>query len=125
MGGGGGGGGGGVGNLKVLSEIKEALPPPTGKSEFPPLRATSCNVHYSGSILYDNERETSSKSSFSKAGYPTWLTKTFEATFLTVSNFEQPSPAICPMTQAVPNMQYAIMGRTEPPNLRANSVSCA
>ena len=23
----------------------------------PPLRATSCNVHYSGSILYDNERE--------------------------------------------------------------------
>jgi hypothetical protein len=29
----------------------------------PPLRATSCNVHYSGSILYDNERETWSKSS--------------------------------------------------------------
>jgi hypothetical protein len=28
----------------------------------PPLRATSCNVHYSGSILYDNERETWSKS---------------------------------------------------------------
>jgi hypothetical protein len=24
----------------------------------PTLRATSCNVHYSGSILYDNERET-------------------------------------------------------------------
>jgi hypothetical protein len=31
----------------------------------PPLRATSCNVHYSGSILYDNERETWSKSSIS------------------------------------------------------------
>jgi hypothetical protein len=29
-------GGGYVGNLKVLSEIYEALPP-TGKSEFPPL----------------------------------------------------------------------------------------
>ena len=28
----------------------------------PPLRTTSCNVHYSGSILYDNERETWSKS---------------------------------------------------------------
>ena len=28
----------------------------------PPLRTTSCNVHYSGSILYDNERETCSKS---------------------------------------------------------------
>ena len=28
----------------------------------PPLRATSCNVHYSGSTLYDNERETWSKS---------------------------------------------------------------
>ena len=28
----------------------------------PPLLATSCNVHYSGSILYDNERETWSKS---------------------------------------------------------------
>jgi hypothetical protein len=28
----------------------------------PPLRATSCNVHYSGSILSDNERETWSKS---------------------------------------------------------------
>ena len=24
----------------------------------PPLRTTSCNVHYSGSILYDNERES-------------------------------------------------------------------
>ena len=30
----------------------------------PPLRTTSCNVHYSGSILYDNERETWNKSSF-------------------------------------------------------------
>jgi uncharacterized protein (DUF2132 family) len=28
----------------------------------PPLRTTSCNVHYSGSILYDNGRETWSKS---------------------------------------------------------------
>jgi hypothetical protein len=28
----------------------------------PSLRTTSCNVHYSGSILYDNERETWSKS---------------------------------------------------------------
>ena len=28
----------------------------------PPLHTTSCNVHYSGSILYDNERETWSKS---------------------------------------------------------------
>ena len=28
----------------------------------PPLRSTSCNVHYSGPILYDNERETWSKS---------------------------------------------------------------
>ena len=24
----------------------------------PPLRTTSCNVHYSGPILYDKERET-------------------------------------------------------------------
>jgi hypothetical protein len=31
----------------------------------PPLRATSCNVHYSGSILYDNQRETWSKSNIS------------------------------------------------------------
>ena len=30
-----------------------------------PLRTTSCNVHYSGPILYDNERETWSKSIFS------------------------------------------------------------
>jgi hypothetical protein len=29
----------------------------------PPLRTTSCNVRYSGSILYDKERETWSKSS--------------------------------------------------------------
>jgi hypothetical protein len=29
----------------------------------PPLHTTSCNVHYSGSILYDNKRETWSKSS--------------------------------------------------------------
>ena len=29
------------------------------------LRTTSCNVHYSGSILYDNERETWSKSTVS------------------------------------------------------------
>jgi hypothetical protein len=28
----------------------------------PPLRTTSCNVHYSGPILYDNERETWAKS---------------------------------------------------------------
>ena len=28
----------------------------------PPLRTTSCNVHYSGPILYDNERETWGKS---------------------------------------------------------------
>ena len=28
----------------------------------PPLRTTSCNVHYSGPILYDNERETWRKS---------------------------------------------------------------
>jgi hypothetical protein len=28
----------------------------------PPLRTTSCNLHYSGPILYDNERETWSKS---------------------------------------------------------------
>ena len=27
-----------------------------------PLRTTSCNVHYSGPILYDNERETWGKS---------------------------------------------------------------
>ena len=32
----------------------------------PPLRTTSCNVHYSGPILYDNERETWSKSMGSK-----------------------------------------------------------
>ena len=32
----------------------------------PPLRATSCNVHYSGSILYDNERETWSKSNYNR-----------------------------------------------------------
>jgi hypothetical protein len=28
----------------------------------PPLRTASCNVHYSGSTLYDNERESCSKS---------------------------------------------------------------
>ena len=28
----------------------------------PPLRTTSCNVHYSGAILYVNERETWGKS---------------------------------------------------------------
>jgi hypothetical protein len=28
----------------------------------PPLRTPSCNVHYSGPILYDNERETWRKS---------------------------------------------------------------
>jgi hypothetical protein len=33
----------------------------------PPLRATSCNVHYSGSIQYDNERETWSKSNVQHA----------------------------------------------------------
>ena len=33
----------------------------------PPLRTTSCNVHYSGSILYVNERETWSKSRFNLA----------------------------------------------------------
>ena len=32
----------------------------------PPLRTTSCNVHYSGSILYDNERDTWSKSTILK-----------------------------------------------------------
>ena len=31
----------------------------------PPLRTTSCNVHYSGPILFDNERETWSKSTLS------------------------------------------------------------
>ena len=30
----------------------------------PPLCTTSCNVHYSGPILYDNERETWSESRF-------------------------------------------------------------
>ena len=35
----------------------------------PPLRTTSCNVHYSGPILYDNERETWSKSKFAPAPY--------------------------------------------------------
>ena len=30
----------------------------------PPLPTTSCNVHYSGPILYGNERETWSKSIF-------------------------------------------------------------
>ena len=39
-------------------------PPVHGINLAPPLRATSCNVHYSGSILYDNERETWSKSSY-------------------------------------------------------------
>jgi hypothetical protein len=33
----------------------------------PPLCATSCNVDYSGSILYDNERETWSKSKPNRA----------------------------------------------------------
>ena len=33
-----------------------------------PLRTTSCNVHYSGSLLYDNERETWRKSNVSAAG---------------------------------------------------------
>jgi hypothetical protein len=39
-----------------FSEVDKSLFP------SPPLRATSCNVHYSGSILYCNERETWSKS---------------------------------------------------------------
>ena len=30
----------------------------------PLLRTTSCNVHYSGPILYDNERETWCKSTY-------------------------------------------------------------
>jgi hypothetical protein len=34
----------------------------------PPLRTTSCNVHYSGPILYDNERETWSKSTAMEEG---------------------------------------------------------
>ena len=33
----------------------------------PPLRTTSCNVHYSGPILYDNERETWSQSTTTEA----------------------------------------------------------
>jgi hypothetical protein len=34
-----------------------------------PLHTTSCNVHYSGSTLHDNERETWSKSRLSLANY--------------------------------------------------------
>ena len=45
----------------------------------PPLRATSCNVHYSGPILYDNEsheRETWSKSKSSvKVGFAIDVTR--------------------------------------------------
>ena len=38
--------GGFVGNLKVLSEIQKACPPPpTGKSEFPPLRLGIFYIH--------------------------------------------------------------------------------
>ena len=36
----------------------------------PPLRTTSCNAHYSGSTLYDNERETWSKSIDCEADTP-------------------------------------------------------
>ena len=35
----------------------------------PPLRTTSCNVHYSGPLLYDNGRETWSKSTNYKEYY--------------------------------------------------------
>ena len=46
-----------------LSEVDKSL------FLAPPLRTTSCNVHYSGPILYDNERETWSKSSQKVDGY--------------------------------------------------------
>jgi hypothetical protein len=54
--------------LKQVLHFRFSLEPrfsEVDKSLFlaPPLRATSCNVHYSGPILYDNERETWSKSS--------------------------------------------------------------
>ena len=42
----------------------------------PPLRTTSCNVHYSGPILYDNERETWCKSNRGQANFsacPVWI----------------------------------------------------
>ena len=40
----------------IFSEVDKSL------FLAPPLRTKSCNVHYSGPILYDNERETWSKS---------------------------------------------------------------
>jgi hypothetical protein len=40
----------------IFSEVDKSL------FLAPPLRTTSCNVHYSGPILYDDERETWSKS---------------------------------------------------------------
>ena len=47
----------------------------------PPLRTTSCNVHYTGSILFDNERETWSKSSIPKVvgSIPTVARHIFQA----------------------------------------------
>jgi hypothetical protein len=43
----------------------------------PPLRTTSCNVRYSGPIIYDNERETWSKSNSSLAQASTSQKGTF------------------------------------------------
>ena len=51
----------------------------------PPLRATSCNVHYSGSILYDNERETWSKSMCGTARNPS--TKYIRVIQRTIASF--------------------------------------
>ena len=52
--------------LKILvSPITIAVPVPCLAPLY--IQATSCNVHYSGSILYDNERETWSKSTLYSA----------------------------------------------------------
>jgi hypothetical protein len=42
---------------------------------FSPRRTTSCNVHYSGPILYDDERETWSKSKHSRTETPGYTRK--------------------------------------------------
>jgi hypothetical protein len=39
------------------SVLNRDFPKLTSLFLAPPLRTTSCNVHYSGPILYDNERD--------------------------------------------------------------------
>jgi hypothetical protein len=57
-----------VRGLEIRLKTERAGKWQKGAETTPALHTTSCNVHYSGSILYDNERETWSKSTSSSAG---------------------------------------------------------